>query len=232
MARLQWGQVGEKTYEAGVDRGVLYTPNDAGLYVTGVAWNGLTTVTQSPSGAESNKQYADNGVYLNLQSAEEFGGTVEALTYPDEFGVHDGTAEPVDGVYLGQQGRRSFGFAYRTLKGNDVAGDAFGYKLNLIYSALASPSEKAHATVNDSPEPVTFSWEFSTTPVPVGTVGGKEYKPTSIVTVDSTKVTAAKLAALEAVLYGKDATTGDTPTPAVAPRLPTPAEVIALLTGA
>ncbi len=222
MTTLQWDQTGQKQYETGVDRGVLYIPDESGNYVDGFAWNGLTTVTESPSGAESNKQYADNGVYLNLQSAEEFGGTIEAFTYPDEFGQCDGTAEPEAGVSLGQQSRSSFGFAYRTLIGNDVAGQNAGYKLHLVYSALAAPSEKAHATVNDSPEAVAFSWEFSTTPVNVGTIGGTTYKPTSTVTIDSTRVDADALAALEEMLYGTSGTD---------PSLPSPADVVALFSG-
>jgi hypothetical protein len=222
MTQLNWDQAGEKQYETGVDRGVLYLPDESGNYVEGFAWNGLTTVTESPSGAEANKQYADNGVYLNLQSAEEFGGTIEAFTYPLEFGVCDGTAEPEAGVSLGQQPRRSFGFAYRTLIGNDIAGQNAGYKLHLVYSALAAPSEKAHATVNDSPEAVAFSWAFSTTPVNVGTIGGTDYRPTSTVTIDSTRVDSAALADLEAMLYGTVGTD---------PQLPSPADVVALFSG-
>lgn len=221
MSVLQWDQVGEKQYETGVDRGVLYLADESGNYVEGFAWNGLTTVTESPSGAESNKQYADNGVYLNLQSAEEFGGTIEAFTYPDEFGQCDGTAEPEVGVRLGQQPRRGFGFAYRTLIGNDLTGNA-GYKLHLVYSALAAPSEKAHATVNDSPEAVAFSWEFSTTPVNVGTIGGTDYRPTSTIEIDSTRVDADALASLEEMLYGTSGTD---------PSLPSPADVVALFSG-
>lgn len=221
MSVLQWDQVGEKQYETGVDRGVLYLADESGNYVEGFAWNGLTTVTESPSGADSNKQYADNGVYLNLQSAEEFGGTIEAFTYPDEFGQCDGTAEPEVGVRLGQQPRRGFGFAYRTLIGNDLTGNA-GYKLHLVYSALAAPSEKAHATVNDSPEAVAFSWEFSTTPVNVGTIGGTDYRPTSTIEIDSTRVDADALASLEEMLYGTSGTD---------PSLPSPADVVALFSG-
>lgn len=214
MTQLTWDNVGERTYETGVDRGVLYLPDNTGAYIEGYAWNGLTTVTESPSGAESNKQYADNIVYLHLLSAEEFGCTIEAFTYPDEFGQCDGTAEPQPGVYLGQQGRRSFGFSYRTKVGNDLNADA-GYKLHLVYGALAAPSEKAYSTVNDSPEAITFSWEVSTTPVPV-----EGFKPTALITIDSTKVDPARLTELETILYG---TEDDDP------RLPSPAEVLDLI---
>lgn len=223
MAALTWDGVGEKVYETGVDHGVLYQINTAdGEYVDGEAWNGLTTVTETPSGAESNKQYADNQVYVNLQSAEEFGGTIEAFTYPLSFEQNDGSASPVPGVSLGQQGRKPFGFSYRTLKGNDTAGTEFGYKLHLVYGALAAPSEKARATVNDSPEATAFSWEFSTTPVPVGTVGGTEYKPTSHITLDSTTSDPAALQDLLDILYG---------TEGVDPRMPSPAEVFGLFEG-
>jgi hypothetical protein len=216
MAALTWDQVGEKTYETGVDHGVLYRQNPTtGAYDTGVAWNGLTAVTESPSGAESNKQYADNTVYVNLVSAEEFGGTIEAFTYPDEFAECDGTAVPTPGVAVGQQGRKPFGLSYRTKIGNDVAGQDFGYKLHLVYGALAAPSEKAYNTVNDSPEAITFSWEISTTPVDAG----DDLKPTAQITIDSTKVAAADLQSLEDILYGSGTETA---------RLPLPAEVVAL----
>jgi hypothetical protein len=212
---LTWDNVGERLYEYGVDRGVLYLPDETGDYVNGYAWNGLTTVTESPSGAESNPQYADNIKYLNLVSIEEFGGTIEAFTYPDEFGECDGTAQPTPGIYLGQQGRRVFGLAYRTRIGNDLEGTDHGYRIHLVYGALAAPSEKAFATINDSPEAITFSWEISTTPVQVD---GR--KPTALLTIDSTKVAADDLAALEAILYG---TADDDP------RLPLPDEIIALV---
>jgi hypothetical protein len=231
MPELTWDQVGERVFETGVDHGVLYIPDNAGVYANGVAWNGLTTVTESPSGAESNPLYADNIKYLNLISAEEFGATIEAFTYPEEFGQFDGTAAPAMGVYLGQQRRGSFGLSYRTLVGNDMSGTDFGYKLHMIYNAQAAPSEKAFATVNDSPEAITFSWELSTTPVGVGTVGGVAYKPSASLTVDSTKVDPADLAALEAILYGADGT-GTPPTGGANPRLPLPAEVIALFAAA
>lgn len=223
MTALTWDGVGEKVYETGVDHGVLYQINQTdGSYEDGVAWNGLTTVTESPSGAESNKQYADNQVYVNLVSAEEFGGTIEAFTYPLEFEQNDGSASPVAGISVGQQGRLPFGFSYRTLKGNDVAGTNLGYKLHLVYGAQAAPSEKARATVNDSPEATAFSWEFSTTPVPVGTVGGTEYRPTSHIVIDSTAVDETALQDLLDILYG---------TEGVDPRMPSPAEVFGLFEG-
>lgn len=222
MTALQWDQIGGRLYETGVDKGVLYIPNVSGVYDTGFAWNGLTTITESPSGAESNPQYADNIKYVNILSAETFGGTIEAFTYPDAFAQCDGTAV-VNGVAVGQQSRKSFGLAYRSLLGNDIQGTDYGYKIHLIYGATASPSEKAYATVNDSPEAAGLSWDISTTPVPVGTIGGTTYKPTSILIVDSTKVTSANLTALEQILYG---------TVGVEPKLPTPAEVIALFAGA
>jgi hypothetical protein len=217
MPPLTWDQVGEKLYETGVDHGVLYLPDQAGIYNSGFAWNGLTTVTESPSGAEPNPQYADNIKYLNLYSAEEFGATIEAFTYPEEFGQCDGTALPSPGLAVGQQGRKMFGLSYRTKVGNDVDGSDFGYKLHLIYGAQAAPSEKAYATINDSPEAISFSWEITTTPVPV-----TDYKPTALIVVDSTVVDAADLKALEDLLYGVAAT---------AAALPTPDAVIALFAG-
>lgn len=213
MVALVWDKTGERRFETGVDRGVLYLPNNAGVYATGVAWNGLTTVTESPSGAESNPQYADNIKYLNLLSAEEFGGTIEALTYPDEFAECDGSATPRPGVTLGQQDRRSFGLCYRTKVGTDLNQNA-GYKLHLIYGALAAPSEKAYSTVNDSPEALAFSWEFSTTPVPV-----TDYKPTALITINSLDVQPADLTALEALLYGSAS---------AEPTLPLPDDLIEL----
>lgn len=222
MTQLAWDLVGERRYETGVDHGVLYRPNNTGDYNNGYAWNGLVTVTESPSGAESNPQYADNIKYLNLSSAEEFGGTIEAFTYPDEFAECDGTVMFEGGVTLGQQPRSTFGLSYRTRVGNDLQGTNHGYKLHLVYGALAAPSEKAYGTINDSPEAITFSWEFSTTPVPVGTIGGIAYAPTAVLTVDSTKVDADALAELEELLYG---TAGSDP------QLPQPAEVIALFAG-
>jgi len=223
MATLMWDQTGERTYETGVDHGVLYQIDNAGEYVDGVAWNGLYNVTESPSGAEASPQYADNIKYLNLISTELFGATIEAFTYPVEFEVNDGSASPTAGVAIGQQTRRPFGFCYRTLKGNDSEGNDYGYKLHLVYGCIASPSEKAHATINDSPEAVTFSWEVTTTPVEVGTIGGTTYKPTATITIDSTQVDPALLATLEDQLYGtvsEDAS------------MPLPADVIAMMSEA
>lgn len=215
MAILKWDQTGERLYETGVKMGVLYPQDDKGTYPLGVAWNGLTAVTESPSGAEATPLYADDIKYLNLMSTEEFGATIEAYTYPDEFAECDGSAEIATGVYIGQQKRKAFGMCYRTVLGNDVANDEFGYKLHIIYGALAAPSEKAYATINDSPEAITFSWEVTTTPV---TVTG--FKPTANVTIDSTKVDKTKLAALEAVLYGSESEE---------PRLPLPDEIATLI---
>ena len=218
MTALQWDNVGERLYETGVDRGVLYHPDGSGNYDSGFAWNGLTTVTETPSGAEANPQYADNIKYLNLYSAEEFGGTIEAFTYPEEFGLNDGSVSPAAGVTIGQQGRKQFGLCYRTRLGNDVDGTDHGYKLHLVYGATASPSEKAYASINDSPEAIAFSWEFST--VPVAWSGGK---PTSLITINSTEVAPADLAALEAELYGDAGSDA---------RLPLPDEVVTLVGGA
>ena len=218
MSKLVWDKVSERLYETGVSKGVLFV-NNAGTYGAGVAWNGLTAVTESPSGAEANPFYADDIKYLNIMSAEEFGGTIEAYMYPDEFAVCDGSAALVDGVYIGQQPRKSFGFAYRTVLGNDTDGNEYGYKLHLVYGAQASVSEKAYASINESPEPNTFSWEFTTTPVDV-----TGHKPTSTVVIDSTKVDKDKLAAFEAILYGSDGE-GD----GKEPRLPLPDEVATLL---
>lgn len=229
MTEITWDKVGERVFETGVDHGVLYVPDAQGVYASGVAWNGLTTVTESPSGAEASPQYADNIKYLNLVSDEQFGATVEALTYPDEFGQFDGTAQPEPGVFLGQQSRKAFGLCYRTKVGNDLEGTDYGYKLHLVYGAQAKPSEKAYATMNDSPEAITFSWEVTTSPVSVGTIAGKSYKPTASLTIDSTKVDPAALAELEAILYGTDADAAATPpVEASEARLPLPAEVISL----
>lgn len=219
MPEITWDGAGDREFETGVDHAVLYEPDVTGAFTKGVAWNGLTTVTESPSGAESNPQYADNMKYLNLKSAEEFGATIEAFTYPDEFGKYNGEAQPEPGVYIGQQNRGTFGFSYRTLKGNDLQGTDYGYKLHLVWNCDAAPSEKAYATVNDSPEAITFSWEISTTKVAVGTIAGKKYAPCASMTIDSTKVDADALETLEGLLYG----TADTE-----PKLPTPAEVIAI----
>ena len=221
MSRIKWNEAGTKTYETGVDRGVLYPMSNTGTYPVGVPWQGLTGVSESPSGAEASPIYADNTKYLNLVSTEEFGASVEAYTYPDEFAECDGSAEPTTGVVIGQQNRKTFGLCYRTLIGNDVENTEYGYKLHLVYGALAAPSEKSYQTVNDSPEAATFSWEISTTPVAV-----TGFKPTATVVIDSTKVDAAKLALFEDIIYGKDAA-GENP--AVVARLPLPNEVVTLL---
>ena len=222
MPEIVWDQTGDREFETGVDHGVLYEPDATGEYKSGVAWNGLTSVTESPSGAESNPQYADNMKYLNLKSAEEFGATIEAFTYPDEFGKYNGEAQPEPGVYLGQQRRGTFGLSYRTLKGNDLEGTDYGYKLHLVWNCDAAPSERAYATVNDSPEAITFSWELTTTKVPVGTIGGVKYAPAASMTIDSTKVDKDALTELETILYGSET---------AAARLPFPAEVIELFAG-
>ncbi len=218
MTALTWDQVGERLFETGVDHGVLYPIDLNGEYPTGVPWNGLTTVTESPSGAESNKQYADNIVYLNLISAEEFGATIEAFTYPDEFAECDGTATPEPGITVGQQGRKPFGLVYRTRVGNDIESTDHGYKLHLVYGAQAAPSEKAYSTINESPEAITLSWEVSTTPVQVAGL-----KPTAQLTIDSTKVDADALAMLEDQLFGDEDNDA---------RLPLPDEVIGFFSGA
>ena len=218
MAALTWDGSGERLYETGVDRGVLYVMSTGGTYGTGVAWNGLTGVTESPSGAEETALYADNIKYVSLYSAEEFGATIEAYTYPDEFAECDGSAELATGVTVGQQTRKMFGLCYRTLLGNDTDGQSHGYKLHLIYGATASPSEKAYATVNDSPEAITFSWEITTTPVNVTGMS-----PTACITIDSTKADAECLAALEAKLYGSTEPSGT-------PTLPLPDEVKTIMT--
>ena len=215
MSKLVWDQTGERLYETGVKKGVLYVQDSGGTYPKGVVWNGLTTVTESPSGAEATPLYADDIKYLNLMSTEELGGTVEAYTYPDEFAECDGSASIATGVLIGQQPRKTFGMAYTTTLGNDVDSNAHGYKLHLIYGALASPSEKSYSTINDSPEAITFSWEFSTTPVNVD-----GFKPTANIVIDSTKATPEKLTALEKILYG------DTETEA---RLPLPDEVASIM---
>jgi len=223
---INWDKVSEKTYETGIDKGVLYPQDAAGIYPKGYAWNGLTAVTENPSGAEATPIYADNIKYLNLVSAEEFGATIEAYTYPDEFAECDGSGAAIVGVTVGQQARKPFGLCYRTIIGNDTEGEAYGYKLHLIYGGTAAPSEKAYQTINDSPEAITFSWEVATVPV---TVTG--FKPTASLIIDSTKVDAVKLAALEAVLYGTAAVV-EPVTAAVEARLPLPDEVITMLTPA
>lgn len=218
MAKLVWDKTGERFYETGVEKGVLY-PQVSGAYPNGVAWNGLTAVTESPSGAEATPLYADNIKYLNLMSNEEFGATIEAYTYPDEFAECDGSAELSEGVRVGQQTRKTFGMSYVTRKGNDTEGTDHGYIIHLIYGALAAPSEKAYATINDSPEAITFSWEVSTTPVEVTGM-----KPTACITIDSTKVDDGKLATLEGKLYGTDEPSGN-------PTLPLPDEIATIFAG-
>lgn len=218
MAKLTWDDTGKKIYETGVDRGVLYPITTGTTYNTGVPWNGLTAVNENPSGAESNPQYADNIKYLDLTSAEEFGFTIEAFTYPVEFEECDGSAQLAEGVTIGQQTRKMFGFSYRSLVGNDTQGTDYGYKIHLVYGCKASPSEKSRSTVNDSPEAITFSWEITTTPVSV-----KGHKPTSHLVVDTTVAEAGKVTALETKLYGDDSS--GTPT------LPMPDEVYTMFQG-
>ena len=214
MPKLVWDDTGKHLFETGVQKGVLY-PQVGGAYPKGVVWNGLSSVTESPSGAESNPIYADDIKYLNLVSAEEFGATVEAYTYPDEFAKCDGSAEISPGILIGQQERQKFGLCYRTVLGNDTEGNAHGYKLHIIYNATASPSEKQYQTINDSPEAITFSWELSTTPTNVD-----GHKPTASLVIDSTKVDETKLQKLEDKLYGTESAEAS---------LPTPNEIIALL---
>lgn len=214
MTRIVWDRTGDRVYETGVDHGVLYLPNNAGNYVTGVAWNGLTTITESPSGAEPNSQYADNIEYLNLISAEKYSATLEAFTYPQEFQQFDGFGNPSEGITVGQQIRRAFGLSYRTLKGNDIQGQKYGYKIHCVYNLTAAPSERAHTTVNDTPEAINFSWALSSTPVPV-----PGFDPSATLIIDSNDVDPTALAALEQILYG---------TAGVDPRLPYPAEIIAM----
>ena len=223
MSKLVWDKTGERYYETGVKNGVLYPIQPNGTYSKGVAWNGLTAVTESPSGAENTPLYADDIKYLNLVSAEEFGATVEAYTYPDEFAECDGSASIADGVMIGQQARKIFGMSYKTTVGNDVDGNSHGYKLHLIYGATASPSEKAYATINDSPEAITFSWEIATTPVNV-----TGFKPTASLVIDSTKADPVKLASLEEILYGKDPT-NEGASDGVDPRLPLPDEIVTIM---
>lgn len=218
MAKLVFDAVGKKVYEAGVDQGVLYVMGSEGTYGTGVPWNGLTQVTESPSGAEATPLYAGNNKYLNLYSAEEFGATIEAYTYPDEFEACDGSAEIATGVTVGQQSRTAFGLSYRTKLGNDTLSDQYGYKIHIIYGAMAAPSEKAYQTINDSPEAITFSWELTTTPVSVDGL-----KPTASIVINSTKLDAAKLQSLEDILYGTDLED---------PRLPLPSEIATICNAA
>lgn len=223
MARLTWHDAGTRKYEVGVKNGVLYPISDTGQYTTGVAWNGLSAVNESPSGAEETKVYADDIKYLGLMSAEEYAATIEAYYYPDEFAECNGEADLVSGVTIGQQARKKFGFSYVSTLGNEVKGENYGYIIHLVYGCVASPSERNHQTINDSPEASTMSWEVNTTPVEVGTIDGVAYKPTATVNIDSTKVSAAALKAIEDILYGAE--TGD------GPRLPLPAEVYTLVKG-
>ena len=221
MSKLVWDKTGERLYETGIKNGVLYVQSESGTYPTGVAWNGLTAITESPSGAETTALYADDIKYLNLMSNEEFGATIEAYTYPEEFAECDGSKELVNGVMIGQQARKTFGLCYRTALGNDTEGNDHGYKLHIIYGALAAPSEKAYSTINDSPEAITFSWEITTTPVNVSGA-----KPTASIVIDSIKADPTKLAALEDILYGKDGDSGS----GTGPRLPLPDEIKTLMT--
>lgn len=217
MAKLKWDQSGEKRYETGTKKGVLFLQKTDGTYENGVAFNGITAVTESPSGAEETALYADDIKYASLRSAEEFGGTIEAYTYPDEWKQCNGEAELGEGVVIGQQGRKSFGFSFVTTLGNDTSGNDYGYKIHLIYGASISPSEKSYATINDSPDAITFSWEFTTTPVNV-----TGFKPTAIITIDSTVIASAKLKAIEDMLYGTENAEST---------LPTPDAIITLLAG-
>lgn len=216
MPKIVWDKTGERRFETGVSKGVLYLLDNTGKYTPGVAWNGLTGVTETPSGAEATALYADDIKYLNLMSAEEFGATIEAYTYPEEFEICDGSASITAGVKIGQQSRKVFGLCYRTAIGNDIDGNTHGYKLHLIYGCMAAPSERAYSTINDSPEAITFSWELSTTPVNVD-IAGAEYKPTALVTIDSTKFidenAKAKLKALEDALYGTESAEAYLPLP-------------------
>lgn len=221
MAQLVWDATGDRKYETGTDHGVLYVQDTDGTYLPGVVWNGLTTVTESPSGAEATALYADNIKYLNLISAEEFAATIEAYTYPDEFAPCDGSAELEKGVNIGQQFRTGFGFSYRTIVGNDVQGDAYGYKLHIIYNCKATPSDKAYTTINDTPDAISFSWDVSTTPQEVPSTAGSNLRPTASVVIDSTKADPAMLAALEEKLYG---------TATEEATLPTIAEIIEIFT--
>lgn len=230
---ISWDGAGERLYETGVDRGVVFPYNSTAQhdtnYFDGVAWNGLTTVTQSPSGAEANDIYADNMKYLSLRSAEQFGATIEAYTYPPEFAECDGSAEVATGVFASQQARKKFGFSYRTRIGNDEDGDAHGYKIHLVYGGTVNPSEKSYQTVNDSPEAITFSWELSTEPVQVGKIGGTEYRPIAHLEIDSTKADEDALAAFEQILYGTAASGNASE---VKPYMPLPADVITHFTTA
>lgn len=225
--KLTWDNIGERLYETGVKNGVLYLRSSDGTYPKGVAWNGLTAVTESPSGAEPTALYADDIKYLSLLSAEEFGATIEAYTYPDEFTECDGSSELGEGVLIGQQTRKVFGLVYKTVLGNDTENNDFGYKIHIIYGAQASPSEKAYATINDSPEAITFSWEITTTPVDI-----PGFKPSASITIDSTKADPEKLALLEKQLFGANAGTDPEADPAVIPHLLLPEEIAELMAAA
>lgn len=214
MSKLTWDATGTRYYETGVDHGVLYLIGDGGAYSTGVAWNGLTAVNENPTGAEANPLYADNIKYLNLMSAEEFECSVEAYTYPDEFAECDGSVEVIEGMYAGQQSRKTFGLSYRTKVGNDVVGQDLGYKLHLVYGCLASPSEKGYESINDDPDAINFSWDISTTPVEL-----TGYKPTATLTFDSRKFSSEFMTQLETIIYGDENTN---------PRLPLPNEIVSL----
>lgn len=225
-AKLKWDQVGEHYYETGVDHGIFSVVDDNGKYTAPIPWNGLTTVSENPSGADANPQYADNIKYLNLIAAEDYGLSIEGLTYPPKFGQCDGSAEVAPGIVIGQQGRKTFGFGYRTKIGNDTQNDNYGYKLHFAYGCVATPTEKSYDTVSDSPEPASFSWEINTTPVPV-----EGYKPTAVLTIDSTLVNPEKLKAFEEYIYGADPTMegGDD---GVEPKFPLPDEIIAFFKAA
>ena len=227
MAKLLWDQIGERFYETGTKKGVLY-PQVNGAYPTGVAWTGLTAVTASPDGAEATDIYADDIKYLTLRSVENFNATIEAFTYPDEFAICNGEAALVEGVTIGQQPRKAFGFSWVTTVGNDTEFEDYGYKIHLVWGATASPSEKSYQTINDSPEAITFSWEINTTPIDIGTINGVTYKPTAHMEIDSTKLTAGKLKAIEDVLYGTDGENNNGTTA----RLPLPAEIVTIISSA
>lgn len=220
MAKIKWGETGKRLYETGVKDGVLYPRSAQGTYPLGVPWNGLTTVTESPSGAEATPLYADNNKYITLMSVEEFGATIEAYMYPDEFAACDGSLEVADGVLIGQQTRKAFGLAYKTVIGNDAVGNDYGYKIHVIYNALAAPSEKAYASINDSPDAITFSWDLTTTPELVN-----GHNPIASLIIDSTKIAPEKLVSLEEALFGKD---GDAGTEVV-PHLLLPDEIVTLV---
>lgn len=231
MPKLKWDQIGERYYETGTKKGVLY-PQVGSAYPTGYAWNGLSAVTESPDGAEATDIYADDIKYLSMRSVENYKGTIEAYTYPDEFAACNGEAELIDGVTIGQQPRKPFGFSWVTTIGNDVEYDDHGYKIHLVWGATASPSEKSYQTINDSPEAITFSWSIDTVPIDIGTINGTSYKPTAHMEIDSRKFNTAplkqKLQALEDVLYGTD---GEGSSEGTAASLPLPARVIEILSG-